>query len=445
MTKVANIVRLRALRMQETNWYHEQRVKAGDPIGREILRLTLRIGDIQMPSFMQAYTELIMRHEGLRTTFEMADGTLWQVIHAYNPDNYDTAVFDDPCCTEGSDSINQKVEEASNKWLNFETGPLIKSLLFKVGPSEHYLVIIIHHIICDATSLDTLKAEFSMLYRHFKYGVKYAPAPICTINDVLVRQQSFLQGKKRISELRYWILKLQKHLGAPCFREHLFLKNQSPKGFRSFSFVLGATEYRRLDSLAKYCRVSFSAALLGLVHLLLYKQFGIGNVLTAGTVNDRRHETEVCLVGHLTHKIYLSNQPTAEQRIFEYLQSVYLELIRSRKHPMYDERIFDRLHLGDCTTLYVNHLKINVLLSAVEQNMMDRHDSSTASNYPLSLAIREGIDFLHCRWVYNADLLSSADIDDLSVHLPRILSFAGNQPEATIDFVSLHYDTQLLS
>jgi hypothetical protein len=54
--------------------------------------------------------------------------------------------------------------------LNLERGPLIRAHLARIGPSEHLLAVLVHHISVDGTSIEVLLEEFAALYGAWTSG-----------------------------------------------------------------------------------------------------------------------------------------------------------------------------------------------------------------------------------------------------------------------------------
>ncbi|MCP4150916.1 MAG: hypothetical protein GY757_24430, partial [bacterium] len=122
------------------------------PITRELSREKLG----------ETFRKLIRRHESLRTTFHMNNDAPVQVVHEHaafkietvNIEKHETGVKEE-------NQLKQKQREF------FRPFDLAASPLLRVGIAEttaqRYLLIDMHHIITDGTSLEILIKEFNSL------------------------------------------------------------------------------------------------------------------------------------------------------------------------------------------------------------------------------------------------------------------------------------------
>ncbi len=118
-----------------------------------VLRLK---GTIHRDKFESVFRELINRHESLRTSFANIDGEIVQIIH--------------PIVDFAVEYYESKEEEAKTIISNFirpfdqEKAPLMRAGLIEVAQDDHILMVDMHHIISDGTSVMILVKDFMSLY-----------------------------------------------------------------------------------------------------------------------------------------------------------------------------------------------------------------------------------------------------------------------------------------
>ncbi|WP_407690800.1 amino acid adenylation domain-containing protein [Saccharothrix syringae] len=116
------------------------------------VRLT---GPLDVPRLAAALDALAARHDALRTTFDVVAGEPVQVV-------------------AGSGGIPLRVLPATGEPtaddlglaepFDLRTGPLTRAVLVPLGPDEHLLVLVQHHIVTDGWSVQVLLAELAELY-----------------------------------------------------------------------------------------------------------------------------------------------------------------------------------------------------------------------------------------------------------------------------------------
>ena len=74
-------------------------------------------------------------------------------------------------------------------------GPLIRARLFRLAPSEHWLLLVLHHIVTDGWSSGVLTRELTALYDACHRG-EASPLPELPVQyaDYAVWQRQWLQG-----------------------------------------------------------------------------------------------------------------------------------------------------------------------------------------------------------------------------------------------------------
>ena len=119
-------------------------------------------------------------------------------------------------------------------------GPLLRVHLLKLADDEHVLLLIIHHIIADAWSLDVLYRELATLYQcACENRAPDLPELPVQYADYAEWQQEWLSGEQLDKQLQYW----RDHLAdAPELLE-LPLDRPRPR----IQTHAGATLERRID------------------------------------------------------------------------------------------------------------------------------------------------------------------------------------------------------
>ncbi|MEU8271626.1 amino acid adenylation domain-containing protein [Sphaerisporangium sp. NPDC049002] len=152
---------------QERLWFLDQ-LRPGDSSHHLFTTLRL-IGPLDVRVLERALTEVVARHEPLRARFPARDGGPVQVIDAPAPFPLEYAEL-----TAGQ--VSGYLAERTNRPFDLAAGPLIRASVARLGPAEHVLCLVVHHIACDGWSLKLLLDEVARLYAAFGEG-KPSPLP----------------------------------------------------------------------------------------------------------------------------------------------------------------------------------------------------------------------------------------------------------------------------
>jgi amino acid adenylation domain-containing protein len=196
---------------QERLWFLDQ----ADPGSiAYVMPGSLRLnGPLDTAALQRALSEIVRRHEVLRTTFPAVGGVPAQRIGA--PRQVELLVTD--LSGVPLDRRESAVEEASDVEastpFDLTCDLMLRARLLRLAPEQHVLLLTIHHIASDGWSLGVLLRELGALYRAFRRG---EPSPLPELDvqyaDYTVWQAEWLAAGALEGQLGYWRRRLE---GAP--------------------------------------------------------------------------------------------------------------------------------------------------------------------------------------------------------------------------------------
>jgi len=188
---------------QQRLWFEDQ-MEPGSPLYNMAAQLDLR-GALDAAALERALTEVVRRHEALRTTFPSLRGRPRQEIAAPSPvrlPRIDLAAL--PAERRVEEARRQALAEARRPF-DLAAGPLLRGFLLRLGASESRLVLNMHHIVSDGWSVAILVEEVGALYGAFVIG-QPSPLPELPVQyaDFTLWQREQLAGEALESQLAWW-------------------------------------------------------------------------------------------------------------------------------------------------------------------------------------------------------------------------------------------------
>jgi malonyl CoA-acyl carrier protein transacylase/acyl carrier protein len=116
-------------------------------------------GDLDVPALRDALTDVVGRHESLRTVFPYWDGQPQQVVL----DAVDVTVGL-PVTPVAPAGLAGALAAAATAGFDLTSETPVRAGLFATGDREHVLLIVIHHIACDGWSLRPLVRDIAQAY-----------------------------------------------------------------------------------------------------------------------------------------------------------------------------------------------------------------------------------------------------------------------------------------
>ncbi|WP_347257370.1 amino acid adenylation domain-containing protein [Methylocaldum sp.] len=178
------------------------------------LGFLLRIrGGLDMAAVQDSLERIVGRHEVLRTRFVAEGGEPRQVIGTAGRLDISRVDLTDSPEVRRAAGLHELARELAQRPFDLSAGPLLRVHLVRLEPTDHALVLVLHHSIADAWSLGILVREFAALYPALRdgYAVSLPELPV-QYADYAVWQRNRLQGDRLETHLAYWRERLA---GAP--------------------------------------------------------------------------------------------------------------------------------------------------------------------------------------------------------------------------------------
>ncbi|WP_141665880.1 non-ribosomal peptide synthetase [Streptomyces prasinus] len=116
-------------------------------------------GSLDRDALQVALEDLVERHETLRTVFPQSKGTPCQLV--LEPDQARPSLN---TVRTNPDDLSDDLVNAARYEFDLSAEPQLRVQLFEVGPDEHVLMMLIHHIAADGWSLAPLMRDLATAY-----------------------------------------------------------------------------------------------------------------------------------------------------------------------------------------------------------------------------------------------------------------------------------------
>ncbi|MGW0396148.1 amino acid adenylation domain-containing protein, partial [Streptomyces sp. NPDC003042] len=295
------------------------------------LRLT---GKLDTHALHQALHDLVTRHESLRTTFtEDEQHGPRQVIHAFDP-----ASLPLPTVRTGEAELEARLSEAAHHAFDLTADIPVKATLFRISPTDHVLLLLIHHIASDAWSRTPLAQDLTAAYTARTQGTvpDWTPLPV-QYADYALWQRTILGDdtdphSTAGRQLTYWqntLADLPEQLDLPTDRPRPAVAGQV--GDR-VAFTLTPELHERLTTLARTTSTStFMLAQAALATLLT--RLGAGTDIPIGTpIAGRTDDATDHLIGMFINTLVLRTDTSGNPTFRELLDHTRLTDLDAYAH-----------------------------------------------------------------------------------------------------------------
>jgi amino acid adenylation domain-containing protein/non-ribosomal peptide synthase protein (TIGR01720 family) len=398
-------------------------------------------GPLNVPALEQAFSEIVRRHEALRTRFAEQDGGPVQIVAPPAPFRFRVAALDGLPEDARRREIRQWLATESELPFALDRDLLLRATLLRTGAAEHLLLVTLHHIISDEWSVGLLLQEVAELYRAFGRG-QPSPLPELPVQyaDYARWQRQWLTGAALKTRLDYWIAHLE---GAP---EVLDLPTDRPRPQvqryrgQTLPFAIDARLTAGIRQLAQSAEATLFMALLGGFGALLGRYARTDDLVVGIPIANRDRAELERLIGFFVNTLPLRLDLSGNPRVCELLARVRgtaLAAYENKDSPF--EHIVERLKpersLSHAPLFQVMFVLQNAPApdTVVEDLRLEMLDPETvAAKFDLTLSLEEVGDGLRGIVEYNTDLFDAATIQRFIGHYQRLLAGMATRPQARI-------------
>lgn len=259
------------------------------------------------PAYLEAsVSRIIQRHEALRTCIDTRDGFPVQRIDG--PSTIHLPIIDLHHHSNPWSVAHTEIDKAKVTPFQLTQGPLIRLYAYRVADEDHVLLIVMHHIISDAWSLDIFIRELA--YHYADLIGEIAPAlPELTIQyaDYAVHQRQLMESGQLEDQRRFWV----QTLAETPTRHNIPTDKPRPAvqttHADAVSFVIPAKDIAGLTSLQKELGITTFMAFDAILAMLITRYSGQKQVNIGTPTANREARAIEPLIGFFVNTLVIAN------------------------------------------------------------------------------------------------------------------------------------------
>ncbi|MCM3904257.1 MAG: amino acid adenylation domain-containing protein [Pyrinomonadaceae bacterium] len=409
-------------------------------------------GQLDREAMARSLTEIVRRHEVLRTRFVAIDGQPSQIATPPEPVLLTFVDLSDLSAARRESEALHLAQSEAQRPFDLGQSPLLRVTLVRMSDDEHVLLLTRHHIITDAWSGAIFLREVATLYAAFSQN---QPSPLAELPlqyaDFAIWQRQWLQGELLERQLDYWRKQLQP---APALLE---LPTDYPRpplqSFRGavHSFNLSPNVARQLRALSRREGATLFMTLLAAFKLLLWRYTGQQQIVVGTPIANRNTVEVEGLIGFFANTLALRTEVNGELDFTELLRRVRETALGAYAHQ---DVPFEMLVEVLQPERNLSHNPIFQVLFSLQNNqgepiklegleMEPLAITGQTSKFDLSLMMSEIGEDLSASFEYNIDLFEPATIERLSSHFGALLESVVSGPEQQLSALQMLSNAEL--
>ncbi|ALF53778.1 PscJ [Nostoc piscinale CENA21] len=403
-------------------------------------------GQLNVAALAQSFSEIVARHEALRTNFVTSVGQVVAAIAPEKPLNFSTIDLSDLEINQQAAKIQQLADLEAQQPYDISCDHLLRVKLLRLSEQEHIVLVTMHHIVSDAWSIGILVQELAALYPAFCDG-QPSPLPALPIQyvDFAAWQRQWLQGQVLETQISYWRKQLA---NAPTVLE---LPTDYPRPAiqtfqgATYSFELSTELSTALQKLSQKQGSTLFMTLLAGFQILLWRYTGQKDIVVGSPIANRNRAEIEGLIGFFVNTLVLRTNLVGNPSFVELLKQVREMALGAYAHQdvpfeLLVEQLQPQRDLSHTPLFQVMFVLQNAPMSALKLpglTLTPEDSSSDSAKFDLTLYVTETDAGLVASLEYNTDLFKESTICRMASHLQTLLTGIVANPQQRLSELPL--------
>ena len=402
--------------------------------------IALRLsGRLDVAALEHALSEVVRRHEVLRTSVVSSEGVPVQRLHAAVP-------VDLPVVDTTPHEVDALLAADAARPFDLAAGPPLRIRLYRCAPEEHALSLVVHHIVFDGLSGGILLDEVGRLYAAAVTG-RSVTLPDLDVQyaDYAAWQQESLADGTLDRHADYWRSELD---GAPALLDLPTNRPRPPVASTAggeVGFEVPTEVAARLRDLARTERATLFMVMLAAFGVVLGRWSGQQDLCVGTPVSGRTRRELDHVIGYFVNPVVLRLRLAGRPTFRELLSRVRETTVGAYEHQ---DLPFNQLvaELHPERTLAHNPLyQVAMVMQTADSARLELPDlvaepidvATDDAKGDLVLDVSEDGESLGGTLGFRRDLFDAATVEQLVGRLMSALSGLAADPDVPVDDLDL--------
>lgn len=400
-------------------------------------------GPLELTALRESFTDIVDRHEALRTNFIEQAGQPIAVVQPHARLSFDVQHPQD------EQALHQWLDKTVTQPFDLVNDALLRVRVLQRSPTHHVLIMVIHHIVADEWSIAVLQQELAALYAARRDQTQPAlPALAVQFGDYAAWQQQRLSPQSLAPSLTFWRDLLQ---DAP---QLLALPADHPRA--AVNRHVGATVeclipsaiVAPLRSLAAQHGVTLFMALLTGWAAMLARRANVDDLVIGIPMTDRSHSELEPLVGMFVNTLPVRMDFSGAPDTHTLLGRTGKRVIEAFSHqttPL--DKIIEAVnpprslaHAPLFQVVFVMQNAPKAAMSFADLELESLPTDAGISKFDLTLSVEEANDGLAAIVEYNTDLFAAKTIESMLGELQALWRSMAQTPDWPVKALPLFDD-----
>lgn len=389
-------------------------------------------GYLDTSRFIEAFDNIVRRHDSLRTSFISINGEPYQKIDKELKYKKNTREIQEK-------DLDSTIKDFI-KPFDLSRTPLFRIELLKVSDNKHYFLMDIHHTVFDGSSMVIFIKELSDFY----CGKEIEPLTI-QYKDYSCWQDEMRASESLKKQEKYWMETfntLPPSLDMPTdYPRPGIIQHDGNK------IIMEIDEYltERLNKFALDNDATLYMVIMASLNVLYAKYSGNEDIVIGSYSAGRNKKELINLIGMFVNTLPIRNYPSDTKKFNNFLKEVRQNVLDAFENQDFQfEDLIERLNIPrDPSRLPM--LDIGLVFQSMGFPKIKLNDLTLKphayyhqiAHMDIMLEVVEDEDKLHLMWEYRTSLYKEETIRRMAMHFKNILLSIIEKPDALIKDINI--------
>lgn len=405
-------------------------------------------GTLRPEAVKQALLGLLERHQVLRTTYQMNEGTpqlqLMENFVALFEASFLVQDLRNLAPSSQKHEIQSRVSDAAEQPFDISRDLMLRSQLLTLSAQSHVLLLSTHHIASDGWSMGILMREFCQLYSSHVHPSSRPLEPLALqYSDYAHWQKEWMQGATLEQQLDYWKTQLK---GVPAVH-HLPLDRPRPSNpdFKGATLhqTLNGPLVEKIQAMAQGEQVTLFMWLQSAFSVLLSRMSNETDIVMGSPIAGRSHQALEPLVGCFVNTLVLRTDLSGSPSFRSVLQQTKQMVLGAFSHEHVPfEMIVEALQPernNQHSPIFQVTFSLQSASSASEESTefsglqvsaLERDRAS--AHFDLTVVAEEQAEGVVLHWNHATQIFDSSTIERMMGHFEQLLEGMVATPDVPV-------------
>ncbi len=411
-------------------------------------------GPLNVAALEQCFTQIVRRHETLRTTFSTVEGLAVQLIAPALAVTLPLINLQHLAEAEQEAQVRQMARDEAQRPFDLARGPLARLTLLRLGETQHILLLTMHHIISDDWSTGVFFREMMAGYKMLSAGtptpsVEQRSGPASPASPPLAPlaiqyaefaawQRDWLQGERLETQRAYWRQQLANLAALELPTDRPRPDKRSYAG-RAYTWMFEPPLAAALQAFSQREGLSLFIVLLTGLAALLHRYTGQLDIALRSPIANRGRKELEELIGYFVNtlvlRVDLAGNPTFQEllgRVREVCLGAYAHQDLPFEKVLEDLQVAQREEGRQGPLFPVMFILQNAPppIPDVPELQLEALDLDEGlAPFELTVSLRNIRGGLRGKFDYSTELFEATTRQQMAQHFQQILASAVADPE----------------